>query len=545
MGIHEKIRAVFSEEQESLLSARQEMQADKHRYNELLPGYEKLSSRYEKILREMNKVLHISDKMSLAMIRMETEIKTLLDNAGQGFLMIDSSLKVQKQYSAECARIFGRKIGGLPFAMLVWPDEPDARAYLELQLLQLLEPSREKRPERISTELPAMIERDGMRIRIEYKRIDMPGVIEEPRIMIIMTDETEQHQSREMLEFLSTHDPLTGMYNRNYLDLWVDKEYRQTSGVPLSVVMADMNGLKLVNDVFGHRSGDGLLIRASELILRIFREEAVCIRWGGDEFLILLPDTDAEACQSKVRHLMEAFEDSEPSPIKISMAVGTATLTHPEERFSELFVRAEKEMYKRKLIESRNVRRQLIEDISGKMYASGIEDPAHIARVTDMALGLAERMDIPRYSSQTELLQKLAALHDVGKIAIPKDILLNAGELTPYQREIVQTHSEIGYRLVFSLGEPALAESILSLHERWDGNGYPHGIMKDQIPEPARLFAVVDAYDVMTHDQPYRNALSREEAISRIKDGSGSQFDPVIAEKFVGWLEERQLPPGG
>ncbi len=185
--------------------------------------------------------------------------------------------------------------------------------------------------------------------------------------------------------------------------------------------------------------------------------------------------------------MIEAFEDSEPSPIKISMAVGTATLTHPEENFSELFLRAEKEMYKRKLIESRSVRKKLIEDISETMYASGIEDPAHIARITDMALGLAERMDIPRHSPQMGMLQKLASLHNVGKIAIPKDILLYPGELTAYQREVVQTHSEIGYRLVFSLGEPALAESILSLHERWDGNGYPHGIMKDQIPEPAYL----------------------------------------------------------
>jgi diguanylate cyclase (GGDEF)-like protein len=467
---------------------------------------------------------------------METELTALLDNAGQGFLTVDRSLVIQKPHSAECRRIFGRKIGGLSLTELLWPEDADIRTKVERLLRRMLDAKAGDHAVGFTDGLPSSFERGGMRIRIDYKRIGLPGEAAEPRIMVILTDNTEQYKSREQLEFLSTHDPLTGMFNRNYVDKWLS-EFRSRPFASLSMIIADMNGLKLVNDVFGHLKGDELLTRAGGVIRRTFGDDAVCARWGGDEFLVLLPGTEEAACAEKIRELREACANTEASPIQLSMAVGTATMKHPLEDETQLFHRAEKEMYKTKLVESRKVRKKLIQVMTEAMYEQGIEDPSHIERVTRLAEGLAERLRISPQSSQMATLGLLARLHDVGKIAIPLEVFRHGGGLDETQWEIVRTHSEIGYRLAFSLGEPALAEAILSVHERWDGSGYPYGLREEQIPELSRLIALVDAYDVMTHDRPYRRAMSSDAALDEIGKSAGKQFDPVMAEAFVAWIQ--------
>lgn len=525
---------VFIEERHTLQCAKREIK-EAHSRNELLPGYEKLSVRYEKLLKEMNKVLHISDRQSLSLIRMEIELTALLDNAGQGFLTVDRSLKVLKPYSSECRRIFGRKIGGVPIAELLWPDSDDTRRNVDRLLLRMLDGEDGERRIGFSDGLPNSFERDGMRIRIDYKRIGISRGADEPRIMMILTDVTEQYKSREQLEFLSTHDPLTGMFNRNYVNKWLS-EYRTRTFVPLSMVLADMNGLKLVNDVFGHLQGDEMLTRAGGLILQTFEDSSVCARWGGDEFLILLPAADEAACELKIRQLKEACDRSEARPIPISMAIGKATMTSPDDDVMRLFQQAEKEMYRIKLIESRAIRKQLMMSITEIMYARGLEDPAHVERVTRLGLSLAERLGFTAQSSFVAMFEQLARLHDVGKIAIPQDAFLHNGQLDAEQWDLVKTHSEIGYRLAFSLGEPALAEAILSVHERWDGTGYPYGLKEEQIPELSRLLAIVDAYDVMTHARLHREAMNHEAALAEIVSGAGKQFDPRMTAAFADWI---------
>jgi diguanylate cyclase (GGDEF)-like protein len=530
---------LFAEERKALQTARKEIQSDKHASNGLREGYEQLLTRYEKFIRETGKILNISDSQSLALKRMDTELKSLLNNAGQGFLTIDRSLKIQKQFSSECKRMLGRKIAGLSFPELIWPNDATTQANVQSTLIAMLD--EDKQPvSSFSPELPDTFEKNGLLVRIEYKKIVHSEGIDEPRIMIILTDMTEQYQSRERLEFLSTHDSLTGLFNRNYIDRWVVKQSAEASE-PLSLIMTDMNGLKLVNDVFGHLQGDQLLVRSAELLRNCFDdEEAICARWGGDEFLVLMPGADARACSDKVQQIVAACERTESNPIKISMAIGTVTRSSGNRDYSQLFLEAEKEMYKKKLIESRNVRKKLIEDISETMYESGYEDRSHVDRVTEMAVSLAEQLGIVRNSPSMNMLVLLARLHDVGKIAIPREIFRHGEGMTSHQWDVMRTHSEVGYRLAFSLGEPALAEAILSMHERWDGRGYPYGLQREQIPELSRLLAIVDAFDIMTNDQTYRKSLSQEEAIMEIMVNSGTQFDPLVVEMFVRWLKQNQ-----
>lgn len=534
MGKRRREPEMFAEERKSIEAAREELQADDQMSDARKSNYAELLNRYEKFLQETNKIWNISDSQSLALMRMEAELKSMLDNASQGFLTIDRALKVQKQSSAECKRILGRKISGQKITELLWPDEPARRADAENVLSLMLDETAET--DANAARLPGTFEKNGLLVRIEYKRIVRRNG-DDARIMIILTDMTEQRQSRERLEYLSTHDTLTGLYNRNFIErLMNDNAY--PIDAPLSLIMTDMNGLKLVNDVFGHFRGDELLVRSAALLRKVFGSETACARWGGDEFLVLLPGIDAKACAEKVRMLDEACAATEPDPIKISMAVGTATAKSAAQDYAGLFRQAEKEMYKRKLIESRNVRRKLIEDISETMYSSGIEDPAHIERLMSMSIELAGRLGVARNSAQMNLLLLLIKLHDVGKMAIPHEVFRHENSMTPQQWDIMRTHSEIGYRLAFSLGEPALAEAILSMHERWDGKGYPYGLQQEQIPEMSRLLALVDAYDIMTHSQSYRKPLTKEEAISEIIDKSGTQFDPLVVEVFVSWIDK-------
>ncbi len=532
MGKRRRELEMFAEERQSIEAVRQELEADDRMSDARKADYAALLNRYEKFLQETNKIWNISDSQSLALMRMETELKSMLDNASQGFLTIDRTLKVQKQSSAECKRILGRRISGQKIAELLWPDDPVQRLDAESVLTHMLDESADA--DALAARLPGTFEKNGLIVRIEYKRI-VRSTSDDARIMIILTDMTEQRQSRERLEYYSTHDVLTGLYNRNYIERLI-KEQPEPIEAPLSLIMTDMNGLKLVNDVFGHFRGDELLIRSSALLREVFGGDAVCARWGGDEFLVLLPGTDAKSCAELVRTLGEACDATEPDPIKISMAVGTATSKSAMQEYEQLFRQAEKEMYKKKLVESRSVRRKLIEDISETMYSSGVEDPAHIERLTTMAVELAERLGVARNSAQMNLLLLLIKLHDVGKMAIPLEVFRHESNMTPQQWEIMRTHSEIGYRLAFSLGEPALAEAILSMHERWDGKGYPYGLQQEQIPEMSRLLALVDAYDVMTHSQSYRKPLTKDEAISEIIDKSGTQFDPLVVEVFVSWI---------
>lgn len=539
MGKRRREPEMFAEERRSIEAARKELEADGLLSDASKANYAALLNRYEKFLQETNKIWNISDSQSLALMRMETELKSMLDNASQGFLTIDRNLKVQKQSSEECRRILGRKIAGQRITELLWPDDPIQRAEAESVLSLMLEEELAD-ADAYAAKLPATFAKNGLLVRIEYKRIVRRDG-EDARILIIMTDMTEQHQSRERLEYLSTHDSLTGLYNRSFIERLMDDgpHSQNAQNAPLSLVMTDMNGLKLVNDVFGHLRGDDLLVRSAVLLREVFGNEAVCARWGGDEFLVLLPGVDAQGCAEKVRTLGEACSATEPDPIKISMAVGTVTAAKgASHNYAQLFQQAEKEMYKKKLIESRNVRRKLIEDISETMYSSGIEDPAHIERLSTMAVELAERLGIARHSAQMNLLHLLIKLHDVGKMAIPHEVFQHEKSMTPQQWDIMRTHSEIGYRLAFSLGEPALAEAILSMHERWDGKGYPYGLQQEQIPEMSRLLALVDAYDIMTHSQSYRKPLTKEEAISEIIEKSGTQFDPLVVEVFVSWIDK-------
>ncbi|WP_347488965.1 diguanylate cyclase [Desulfoscipio sp. XC116] len=527
-------RKLFKKEFEILETALFELAAGKYEHNELLPEYKALVASYEELLTLTRKTFKISDAQGRNLLKREGEIKNLLNNAGQGFLTFGKDLLVNREYSAECSRIFGQKIGKLNIlTLLSVEDDEQNRVFAEVFRCIWQTEDAELQRDCIS-KLPEVININELYLSVDCKVIT-PVEGDESLVMLILTDITDKYKAQEQVAFLSYHDKLTLLYNRAYVEEWLS-ELSPQSGYPLSVIMADMNGLKLTNDVFGHAQGDNLLVRLAGVLLRCCRKTDIVARWGGDEFIVLLPGTDKDVCVKVCERIKTACMEEKGSPIELSVALGVATRQSPLGSMADLFSMAESRMYANKLRESKQVRRKIIRGLQEILNARCYETYGHAKRLEDLLLAFAGSLGYTRESVEMRHLSLLAGLHDIGKVAVSGKILDKPGPLTAGEWESIRSHSEIGFRMAQSIGETAVGELILAHHERWDGQGYPYGMRGEQIPRLARLFAIVDAYDVMTHDCPYREVLSQAHALKEIEKGSGTQFDPELAKAFMQFI---------
>ncbi|NPV51964.1 MAG: diguanylate cyclase [Firmicutes bacterium] len=345
-------------------------------------------------------------------------------------------------------------------------------------------------------------------------------------------DITERRKAEEQIRYLSFHDKLTGLYNRAYFEEELDRSSHEQGQMPLSLIMGDVNGLKLVNDIFGHREGDQLLIKIAQILKASCREGDVIARWGGDEFAIILPRTTAKAATEVVAKIRKACNEAGVVPIQPSIALGAATQEEVAEDIQDVLKEAEDRMYRSKLMEGKSIRSSIISSLQRTLAETTHETEEHAWRLQDLALRVGHALGLT--DSKLDELVLLAVLHDVGKVAIPDSILMKPGPLSPEEWGIMQKHPEIGYRIAQSSCELAhIAEGILAHHERWDGMGYPRGLRGDEIPLLSRIIAIVDAYDVMTHERPYKAPVSPQEALEELKRCAGGQFDPKLVDIFA------------
>lgn len=333
------------------------------------------------------------------------------------------------------------------------------------------------------------------------------------------------------ISYLSYHDVLTGLYNRRAYEEKIEVLNKEIS-LPISVIMADVNGLKLMNDTFGHNKGDILLKKSASIIKNACKEDALVARWGGDEFIILLPNTKKEKATNLVNKIKELCKAENINGINISISFGIATKNSTKEYISKILKSAEDSMYTNKSLEVQSSRSHMISTIITTLHEKNPREEIHSKRVSELCQEIGVAMEL----SNLELrkLNIAGLLHDIGKIAIDDSILNKPGKLNSKERDQINRHPEIGYRILCSSYEMLeLAEYILTHHERWDGSGYPKGLKEEAIPQNARIIAIADSYDTMTSHQPYRNTLSEELAIEEINKNAGLQFDPNIAKIFI------------
>jgi len=360
---------------------------------------------------------------------------------------------------------------------------------------------------------------------------NMAGAVETIR------DVSERKEAEERLRYLSLHDPLTGIYNRAYFE----EEMRRLAGgrfAPVSLIVCDVDGLKLVNDSLGHETGDALLRAAAGVLQQAFRESDVVARVGGDEFAVVLPESDKTVVQGACQRIREAVERHNllHPELPLSLSVGFAVTNEDTGSLNDLFREADNNMYREKLHRSQSSRSAIVQALMQTLKARDYITEGHGDRLQDLVLRMAEALGLPERTVGN--LRLLAQFHDIGKVGIPDRILFKKGPLTPAERSEMQRHCEIGHRIAHSVPDLVhIADLILKHHEAWDGEGYPLGLKGEEIPLECRILAIADAYDSMTNDRPYRKALSHAEAIAELERCAGTQFDPELVRLFVEILQ--------
>lgn len=377
-----------------------------------------------------------------------------------------------------------------------------------------------------------LISKDGTEIPVEDSAA--PIFQENGEIVgavLVFRDVTDKRQKLRSIEFLSYHDELTGLFNRRFYEEEI-KRIDTSRNLPLTIVMGDVNGLKLVNDSFGHTVGDELLQKAAQAIKKGCRTDDIIARLGGDEFIAILPNTGKTEIDGIINRIKGNMIEEKISDLEISISFGYGTKENNKQNIQEIFKAAEDSMYRQKLGESSSIKSKTIDLIMNTLYEKNPREQFHSKRVSETCELIARSINLSE--DDTQQMKIAGLMHDIGKIGIDEKVLNSPGILSQDEWEEIKRHSEVGYRILSSCNEFAeVAVSVLEHHERWDGTGYPKGLKGEAISLAARIIAVADSFDAMIGERTYKTAMSVDEALKEIQRCSGKQFDPGIAEIFV------------
>jgi len=366
-------------------------------------------------------------------------------------------------------------------------------------------------------------------------------------ILLAIEDITERRkmekalqESKERFEYRSFHDGLTGLYNRYYFSEQMARLGKDIArSAPVSIILIDIDGLKIVNDTLGHKAGDDLLISAAKIISECFRQVDIVARIGGDEFCIILPSVDRKAALAKKNRISKSVDEynrDNPS-IPLNMSVGVATHQGVQgETIYDVYQRADENMYEYKLIQVESQKSKVIDISLSALAERDFVAQGHAERLSKMAEVIADRIHLSDDERKNLIL--LAKVHDMGKVGIPDKILFKPRKLSEEEFEKMKEHAHIGHSMASRSKELFhIAHLVLHHHEFWDGNGYTDGLKGEQIPLECRVFSIIDAYDAMTNTRPYRRGMSKKRAIKELKRCSGTQFEPRLVDEFVAFVE--------
>ena len=472
----------------------------------------------------------VSKRLETALFNEKTLVKTTLESIGDGVISTDNKGNI----------VFVNKVAQ---SLTGWTQEDACGKAIE-EVFHTVNESTQKRSDSIVKKVleskkilelsnhTILISKDGMQHPIEDSAAPIFKENEEiTGVVLVFRDFSEKKQKQEEILNLSYHDYLTGLYNRRFYEEEL-KRLDTKRNLPLSLVMGDVNGLKLINDSFGHQMGDQLIQKAADMIRSGSRVDDIIARIGGDEFIIILPKTGSNEAEEIIKRMKEQTSENKEDTVDVSISFGYKTKEYEEENIQEIFKKAEDDMYRHKLYESAETKSKTISLILDTLYEKSPQELLHSKRVSELCKETAVQMNFGKDAA--DQIEIAGLMHDIGKMGIDKETLQESTKLTPEEWIEMKRHPEIGYRILNGASEYVeMAEYILEHHERWDGKGYPKGLKGEEISVQARIISVVEAYDVMTNYRTSGKAVSQEKAINEIRACSGTQFDPEIAKIFV------------
>lgn len=344
-------------------------------------------------------------------------------------------------------------------------------------------------------------------------------------------DITEKKEKQKKIEYLSFHDHLTGLYNKRYMEDSIERLDTSRS-LPFSIIVLDVNGLKLTNDAYGHEMGDELLKAVAKILKNSCRNEDIACRVGGDEFVILLPNVDEKRIKNIIERIREESENTKLDSVIVSLAIGYSTKNRKDKDISEVYKEADNEMYKNKLKYGRIMKNKTIEKVLANVKNKYDNEKIHTERVSQYSSSIARAMNLSDKEIQDAKIA--GSLHDIGKIIVPPEILNKKDKLTEYDWETIKKHAITSYQLLKNVDKYVnISKPVLYHHEKLDGSGYPEGLKENEIPLLSKIIAVADAYEAMTANRPYHKKKTKEEAVEELKRCSGTQFDKDIVEIFT------------
>ncbi|MDP4144768.1 MAG: diguanylate cyclase [Bacillota bacterium] len=483
--------------------------------------------------KEINLMLARIDRSNRRVNESEKQLKLVIDAANAGFwnwsirdenLMISSGAMKLLGYSAEDTLVDVKR----------WRKFIHAED--KMHAINVLSNCTSNPEEIISLELRLRTKDRGYKwFLIQGKTIEADRE-EAVRMTGIVTDINDKKLSEEELKYLTYYDKLTGLYNRGYYE-YILKKLDNNSQLPISVIVADVNGLKFTNDTFSHVMGDKLLKEAGKILKEACGKNAIVSRWGGDEFSVILQNINDREVESICKKIKELCDEREVNSFKVSIALGYSTKRDNSQNINDIIRKAEERMYRNKLLENKSSRNNTISSLSKMLFEKSYETEEHALRMVRLCERIGKKLKLS--SAQLDELYLLAKLHDIGKIAISENILNKPGRLTEDEFCIMKTHTHVGYRIASSVPDLRhIAYQILCHHENYDGSGYPNGLKGDAIPLISRLIRIVDSYDVMTSERPYKEAMSSQEAVNELIHCSGRQYDPGLIKLCLEVFEE-------
>lgn len=462
-------------------------------------------------------------RVNIILRESEEKYKLLFENAVEAIMVLqDGKFKIFNPISEKILKSNKNRLKSVGFMELVYSEDKERVWNLHKDRLSGKE-SGTKHIFRIIGENDEIVWVESKGIKITWNN--------KPATLNFLTDITDRKKKEEDILYLSFHDQLTGAYNRRFFEEEL-KRLDNLRNLPLTIAMIDVNGLKIFNDLLGHKSGDELIRKVANVVMKESRKNDVFARMGGDEFTLLMPNTRTDEAKTFVKRVNEEFKKQKVDSLDISVSLGYETKFREEQSIDDIIKKAEENMYKNKASQSNEYRDTMVETIYERLSNEVVWEKEHSQRIVRI-LGLFSKY-LEFDEARAEKLETAGYYHDIGKYFVDRNLLNKEEPLTEEEFIEYKKHSEAGYQILKSSKKyMPIAEIILRHHESWDGSGYPDGLEELKIPLESRILAIAEAYEELVGEKPYQKAISKEEAIERLKEEAGTRFDPDLVKLFT------------